>query len=45
LAGHSDLAEVRVNIERAVRASTTSPRAGGKLFARERIRLLTDDGS
>ncbi len=46
VAEHSDLAEVRAGIERGgARKYHESAAAAGKLFARERIRLLTDDGS
>ncbi|HKA96945.1 MAG TPA: carboxyl transferase domain-containing protein, partial [Streptosporangiaceae bacterium] len=46
MAEHSDLAEVRAGIERGgARKYHESAAAAGKLFARERIRLLTDDGS
>ena len=43
---HSDLAEVRASIERGgARKYHESAAAAGKLFARERIALLTDSGS
>ncbi len=46
MAEHSDLAEVRASIERGgARKYHESAAAAGKLFARERIALLTDDGS
>src|SRR6266704_3666608 len=41
---HSDLAEVRASIERGgARKYHESAAAAGKLFARERIALLTDE--
>ncbi|HEY7433175.1 MAG TPA: carboxyl transferase domain-containing protein, partial [Streptosporangiaceae bacterium] len=46
MAEHSDLAEVRARIERGgARKYHESAAAAGKLFARERIALLTDEGS
>ena len=46
VAEHSDLAEVRAGIERGgTRKYHESAAAAGKLFARERIRLLTDADS
>jgi acetyl-CoA carboxylase carboxyltransferase component len=46
VAEHSDLAEVRASIERGgARKYHESAAAAGKLFARERIALLTDAGS
>ena len=46
MAEHSDLAEVRAGIERGgARKYHESAAAAGKLFARERIRLLTDEDS
>jgi methylmalonyl-CoA decarboxylase subunit alpha len=46
VAEHSDLAEVRASIERGgARKYHESAAAAGKLFARERIALLTDMGS
>jgi acetyl-CoA carboxylase carboxyltransferase component len=46
VAEHSDLAEVRASIERGgARKYHESAAAAGKLFARERIALLTDEDS
>ena len=46
MAEHSDLAEVRAGVERGgARKYHESAAAAGKLFARERIALLTDEGS
>jgi len=46
VAEHSDLAAVRAGIERGGAAKYHESAAkAGKLFARERIRLLTDEGS
>jgi acetyl-CoA carboxylase carboxyltransferase component len=46
VAEHSDLAEVRARVERGgARKYHEAAAAAGKLFARERIRLLVDEGS